>query len=441
MKKRFYWAFTAVILLLGLSLAVCTWAVGPSQAGANEQLAKEPVLVDEEGVWNPDYLSDVMDWFSDHFYLRQELVSANNWLTAHLFGTSGAENVILGREGWLYYADTLADYTGLAQLTDRELFCMTNNLALMAEYAENSGREFLFVIAPNKNSLYPQFMPDYGVTAQTRDAQRLYGLLEERQVPYGDLYSVFADTGEILYFAHDSHWNSVGAALAADVINAAFGTESSYYQGPWTETTAHAGDLYEMLYPAFTDPETDAVYGGTLDFTYQTSATKADSITLETAGRGTGRLLAYRDSFGNLLYPYLADSYASARFSRSTTYDLTLEADFILVELVERNLRYLITYVPVIESPVREIPVPGESSGTVSCGPVKGKAPEGMVCLKGTLEAEIAADTRVYVLCGGQAYEALLQKENGFTAYVPEGAEPEAVIYTAGGDYHLLTIE
>ena len=50
-------------------------------------------------------------------------------------------------------------------------------------------------------------------------------------------------------------------------------------------------------------------------------------------------------------------------------------------------------------------------------------------------------DSRVYVICGGTAYEALLHSDGGFTVYVPESAEPEGVVYAAGGEYKLFSAD
>ncbi len=440
MKKIFYQGFVALVLVLCTAVLICTYAIGPSGPGANERLAAAPVLVDEEGGWNPDYLGDWAAWFADHFFGRQQLISANNWVGAHFFGTSGAEQVLLGEQGWLYYGDTLNDYTGAQPLSDRELFSIAANLALMEEYAERNGKAFLFVPAPNKNSLYPQFMPGFP-KAETRDVQRLFALLDEMEVSYADLFAAFGEREEILYFAHDSHWNSRGAALGADVINAGFGVTTDYFGADFSRREPYGGDLYEMLYPAFSDPEENPVYGGSLNFTHSGSAAKPDSITLQTQGAGQGHLLAYRDSFGNLLYPYLAESYGSARFSRSTTYDLTLKGDYVLIELVERNLRYLITYIPVLESPVRDIPVPTQSAGTVTAAVTEGYAPKGFVQIRGTLSQAVDTDSKIYVICNGVAYEALLQSGGGFAVYVPEGASPQSVVYTQGGEYRLLSVQ
>ena len=435
-KKAFYIAFTAAFLLIALTVALGTLVFGPSKAGANEQLTKKPVLIRGDGSWNGEFLSDAAAWYSDHFFLRQELISLDNLISAKLFRTSGADSVILGEGGWLYYADTLEDYSYSDPMTEQEIYGAAKNLALMAEYCRENGKEFLFVIAPNKNSLYPEHMPRWIRWSPESNRELLFEALGDLAVPYADLFDAFLGEDEVLYFAHDSHWNSKGAALGADVINGAFGRESSYYRDSFREQNPHAGDLHAMLYPAFRDRETDPVYSGELSFTYTGSGKSPDSITLETAGEGSGRLLAYRDSFGNLLYPYLADSFGEALFSRSTVYDLTGEADFVLIELVERNLEYLLTYVPVMPSPEREVSARERLDGTVELTQTKGKAPEGYTQWKGTLEE--VPEGSVYILSGETAYEAFLLKDGSFAVNVPEGTEPEAVLYTAGGEPKLL---
>ena len=441
MKKcKLYWCFIAVILLLAVTLSAGTLIFGPAKAGANEQLSKAPVLIKGDGTWNSDFLGDAAEWLADHFFLRQELISAGNWLSANVFKTCGSEDVILGKEGWLFYADTLADFGYLEPFTAWEGCAIANNLELMAEYVEGSGRKFLFAVAPNKNSLYPETMPDRAMENGKSNWMALFGSLEHSGVPYVNLFSAFRAQNEVLYFTHDSHWNSEGAALGADVINEGFGIKTDYFSGDFSKTEPHNGDLYEMLYPAFRDSEENPVYGGELHFTYTGNGKSPDSITLETAGTGKGKLLAYRDSFGNLLYPYLADSYGEAYFSRSTVYDLTMDADFVLIELVERNLRYLITYVPVMPSPVREIAVPEAVKGMVKVEVTKGKAPEGYLQYKGNLpEWDIPAE--IYVICGEEAYEAFLLKDGGFAVNVPGDTAVESVIYIVGGEQKLLTVQ
>lgn len=438
-KKILSWIFAAGVLLISITLVVGILFAGPAEAGANEVLSKTPQLTDKDGKLNDYFLNDTASWVNDHFFGRQELISVHNKAVSTLFSVSAADDVILGSDGWLYYAPTLTDYTGTDTISHSQAQIIAGNLALMQEYCQSQGKEFAFVITPNKSSLYPEHMPDYGTANPSSNAKQLMDALAEYNVNYIDLFEAFGAQEEVLYFAHDSHWNSKGAALGADCINAAFGVESNYFGGDFSQTEYHLGDLYEMLYPAFADTETNPVYGGTLDFAYASKATKPDSITLLTESDSEGSLLCYRDSFGNLLYPYLADSYGSCRFSRSVNYDLTQEGDCVLIELVERNISYLYTNLPVMPAPQRSIPTLPEATGTAVMEGKSVKSPEGMFQVTGTLPVEPDAADPVYVICDGVAYEAFRLEDNGFGAYVPGEADGVAFYYT--GSLRLYTAE
>ena len=139
-KKLAYAAFTALILLLCLipSLGMLLPAQ-ESAAGGNQALSRAPSLRDPEGNWNPGYLSQIQDYAGDNFYLRQEMITAWSALNAKGLRSSITEDVVLGTDGWLYFADTLPDYVGLQPMTDREIFSAARNLRLMAEYCESQG--------------------------------------------------------------------------------------------------------------------------------------------------------------------------------------------------------------------------------------------------------------------------------------------------------------
>lgn len=432
-NKIIYGLFVAAFLMLCLSLSVGTLLYGPAGAAANERLAELPSLKTEEGKINTDYLGELRSYVNDRFFLRQKLITLDRRMS-NLLGVSGEDSVIAGKDGWLFFADTLDDYTGTSLMSSRELFSAASNVALMDEYCRRNGKEFSFIIAPNKNSLYGEFMPDYGARANTSNAEIFHSLLDQFGVTYVDLFAAFGEAEEILYFAHDSHWNSKGAALGADLINRSFGMESSYFEADFSRQTAHEGDLYAMVFPSAQDTETNPVYGETLHYTFTSKATQPDAIVLNTEGTGEGNLLCYRDSFGNLLFPYLAESYASTKFSRSVSYDMTGSEDYVAVELVERNLRYLIRNVPVMPSPVRQMELPASVSGNADVSRVENaRAGSGYVQFQGQLPVKPDADSCVYVVCGDTVYEAFCLEDEGFAVNVPEGTAPRYVICNIGG--------
>lgn len=427
MKKNLgYIAFILLFFLLCLIPSVGMLAAGQSQAGGNEVLAALPALRDGEGRLNTDYLSQLSDYMEDNYFSRQRLVTAWSALNVRALHTSISEDVVLGSDGWLYFGQTLDDYTGSELLSDREIECAARNLALMQEYCQESGADFLFTIAPNKNSLYPEHMPELAVFSDQRNAARLLQALEREGVGFADLFSAFFAQEEPLYFTQDSHWNSKGAALAADAISAALERESSYFSGPFTSVDDHRSDLYDMLFPSGTWLETDQKYAGELTFSYDVPIRSAENLTIMTTGGGQGSLLMFRDSFGNLLYPYLADSFASALFSRSVPYKLNLvqerAADCVVIELVERNINYLIENVPLMPAPLRE-PLDAVSLDiTVALDTEPATSLPGYVLVSGTLPIQPQSGSPLCLSTAVGCYEAFLLEDDGFGLYIPEAA-------------------
>lgn len=436
-KKILNILFVTLFMVLCLVPVFGLLIAGPAEAGANEVLASEPELIKRDGSLNLDWPGDLADYIDDRFFPRQEAVTAWAKLNAAL-KSSASEDVLLGGDGWLYYAPTLDDYTRSAPMTGRELWCAARRLYLLQEAAEGRGGRFLFTIAPNKNSLYPAHMPDYPRGDGPSNAQALGGILADMGVRYLDLAAVFGEQAEELYFPTDSHWNGRGAALAADAILSALGRESGYFQGEFAPAS-HRGDLYEMLYPAGTD--TDPDYAFAPGFTFAAASRNADDITIATeSAAGEDRLLMYRDSFGRNLYPYLAESFAQAVFSRKNNYEpgAMPEGGCLVVELVERNLRYLNMYAPILPAPVRDSGLAENAlpaSAAVALTPADG-APEGYAALAGDYGGLAPdPDTPVYVSAGGRLYEACPGPE-GFCLALPEGAESGGlrVIFAAGGN-------
>ena len=191
----------ALVPLIGMLL------FGPSKAVANERLAAKPRLV-RAGQVNLDALSEAADYFAGRFFLRPALVTANSAVQAAVFRESASENVVLGTDGWLYYADTLADFQGTDPMTEREIFCAARNLALMQEYCDARGMRFLFVCAPNKNTIYPAFMPgQYRKTDMVSDLDRLEAALDSFGVLYCDVRQTLTGRDALTYYKTDSHWN------------------------------------------------------------------------------------------------------------------------------------------------------------------------------------------------------------------------------------------
>ena len=138
----------------------------------------------------------------------------------------------------------------------------------------------------------------------------------------------------------------------------------------------------------------------------------------------SGSLLMFRDSFGNSLYPYMADSFFEARFSRAMPYDLSLlddsDTDTLVIEIVERNIDWLAQRAPIFPAPMREISVTEvcDPSLQFTCGFTQ---TDNAVCCSGNLDCAPDTDSPIYLVCDGTVYEASPagSGELPFTAYLP----------------------
>lgn len=343
-----YRIFTAAFVLLCLIPSAGMLCLPPTKAAANEQLAPVPQLQTPDGSWNPAVLEEATDYIADHFALRQEMVTLNAALHTGLLATSPAEKVICGTDGWLYYTETLADYQHKPVLTEEQARETAALLAEMQAYCEARGARFLFTIAPNKNSLYPEHMPGRYLQAEMPNHYAmLRPYLEEYGVHYADLFTFLSAQDETLYLKTDSHWSNRGAALAHDFLMQQLELpHTAFAQAPYTTANTHRGDLYEMLYPAGKALEAQQQYQTT--FTYVREPRTAEDILIETtkADAPNGRLLLCRDSFGNALHPFLAEDFRETVITRQMPYPLeqVQEGDTVIIEIVERNLPNLLKY-------------------------------------------------------------------------------------------------
>lgn len=345
-----YKIFTAAFLLLCILPSAGMLFLPPTEAAANERLTPVPQLKNEDGSWNQNVLDDATNYIADHFALRQEMVTANAMLQTGLLATSPAEDVIYGTDGWLYYAETLDDYQNRATLTDEEVQQIAQTIADMQAYCAARSAQFVFTIAPNKNSLYPEHMPSrYLQSDSPGNYEKLKPLLEEYGVHYADLFTFLSEQDEILYLKTDSHWTNRGAALAHDFLMETLGLpHTAFAEAEYTTAETHRGDLYEMLYPKGTAREAQQAYETT--FSYVSEPRTAEDILIQTTSPDApnGRLLLCRDSFGNALHPFLAEDFREATITRQMPYPLeqVRAGDTVIVEIVERNLANLLKYPP-----------------------------------------------------------------------------------------------
>ncbi len=444
--------FIATFLLCSLAPLVCMGIDKPVEGLENRIPAPRPQLWTSEGIGQPKtlnvhFLQELGAYFTDRFAFRQQMVTLDAEISAGIFHESSDESVILGEDGWLYFSDTLEDYMGENTLSPRQIHNIVTNLSLMREYAESRGARFVFTVAPNKNELYPEHMPKrYVKVSEQNNLSLLTAVLTD--VPYVDLRSALAARNETLYHATDSHWNNRGACIAYNTLLDAVQRPHETYDSTSTHVEAvFRGDLETMLFPRAVKNRDDVVYETAFTYT-MTSGKDVESIrvTTETPAQ-SGSLVMYRDSFGNALLPFMAQSFGKALFSKAVPYRMSLidaaQADTVIVEIAQRNIPQLQRQTPSLPAPRRELPsdIPLRENAGVSVRisadadgytRFSGSVPEGI------LDTDSSVMLRLETAGGRTEYEASLCSAED-TAYGFEALLP-ADSTTAGQTFSLSVI-
>ncbi|MCR5005213.1 MAG: hypothetical protein K6A77_04860 [Clostridiales bacterium] len=439
MKRIIKILFTVLCMLALLVPSVGTLVFGHSHPVGNESVALRPSVTSSDGSINVDYIPEMGAYFEKRFAFRPEAITADSTVLAKLFRTSSVDTVAVGKDGWMYYTDSLNDYAGRYPLSDRELGLAARNLKIIQEFCEAQGIGFLFTIAPNKNTLYGEHMPFYAnyKVSDRHNRDGITAQLEKYGVHYCDLFTVFKNEKEVLYFRQDSHWNNKGALLAYDTILTDLGQpHDDYADAAVSRKKNHVGDLSAMLYPASSEPEFDYDYGQNSRFSYVTNTRSVEDATIIThCDDAEGSLYMYRDSFGNALLPFMAGAYADALFTKAFNKDIAMDLektspDVFIMELVERNLDWLITMPPLIQAKeFTNVTIDSRQEQIVEIQAAAAQGASRFLEVKGTFEdpdrvegdeilirvTDTSGNARFYQCYGMQA-EA---DRGGFLAYLP----------------------
>ncbi|MDB4945194.1 MAG: hypothetical protein JWP97_4728 [Labilithrix sp.] len=172
------------------------------------------------------YPRDYVGYFNGHFGLRRPLMGAYARLKLAGLAVSDSQRVIVGEDGWLYFAGDriVDDLRGLLPFEERDLAAWARLLARRRDWLAARGIPYVFLIAPNTHTIYPEHLPSWIVrgSTTTRREQLLAYLKEHSDVPVLDLVPPLraAKEREQVYYRTDTHWNLVGGFVAYQTLSA-----------------------------------------------------------------------------------------------------------------------------------------------------------------------------------------------------------------------------
>ncbi|KJS00418.1 MAG: hypothetical protein VR65_13040 [Desulfobulbaceae bacterium BRH_c16a] len=158
------------------------------------------------------------NYFNDHFGLRSKLVYVYNALFVTFFQTSPKSHTVIGKDKWLFLAaeHVITDFMGMYPFDDNKLHHWKQVLHDREEWLADQGIQYLFIPAPNKVMIYPEYLPNR--IFKKRGTTNLEQFLDHLAKPPSftnvlDLRQPLLDAKKEnqLYHKGDTHWNFDGA--------------------------------------------------------------------------------------------------------------------------------------------------------------------------------------------------------------------------------------
>ena len=383
--------FLATLALPGL--ATLAGVDAGMTRGENRDLAPPPELAP---TWSAIAAvpAGFTSYFQDHFAFRSRLVRWQAAFRLLVLRVSPSPTVIRGKDGWLFYGDdgALEDYLNQSPLSPADLDKWATTLQHTQDWLAARGITYLFVIVPDKHTVYPEFMPDTirRTSTTSRTDQLVAHLRAQTTVPALDLRPAIlaAKRDARIYHRTDSHWNDLGALVGAQAILARVNEvtggrlpglapddrrdfERRDRRTPGLDLTTMLGleswvnedDIRldpkrrgaRVVEPATPDP--DNIEG---------------RLATEHVRRDLPRAVVFRDSFGSALVPFLSEHFSRALYLWEYDVDPRVTAEerpqVVIQEWAGRRLSTRLPYdtltAPAPErAPASRVTPPVSSSG------------------------------------------------------------------------------
>jgi hypothetical protein len=334
----------------------------------NRTLAAFPRFFTNDGRFDRPIIGNfpqaVDDYINDRFGFRNMFVSLANSLNKSTKKING--HVIIGKDDWLFYSDpndgdNISDFFKINLFTETELRIAIDSIKKRYEWCKSNDIEFVFLIAPNKHNVYPEYYPFERPEGITRTEQIITALPEHLNdvIIYPLDYMLQNKTSELpLYFETDTHWNIAGAYCAFEVLSCRIKQLFPENHFPALDFITDVrydsfGDIVPMSgftsYGKRTIPDMHPV-GGWERYYHYTKNEEQNGVIIDNNDKSLPKAIVFRDSFFNMLEPLVSTLFSSAEYNwrwfneQEKEYILENKPDIIIWEVVERSITGMFHY-------------------------------------------------------------------------------------------------
>ena len=264
-------------------------------------------------------------YIKDRYGFRAWMLRLHGQIKVKLCGVSSNPDVILGKDGWLFFAGerNLESIRHIDPFTTEELEQFANALETRRRWLARQKIDYLFVLMPDKSTVYPEYLPEElkSLDTPSRREQLVHYLQTQTRIKVVDLTNELMRAKQFgdLYYRTDSHWNHLGGMVgSAGFVKTLNSTFVPLQPEQFTDFRVHAqlidgGDLARFLGLKFDLHDHDV----RLDRRSPEPAALRNSIEYMDIGNQDevvtygnsapiDKAIVFRDSFANAWIPYVS---------------------------------------------------------------------------------------------------------------------------------------
>ena len=308
-------------------------------------LAPMPSII-KNGSLDLSFTEELNDCLTDRIPLKAVSTKLINTVDSAVLNDCIGDEAIPGRDGFLFFGETSGDLLGFDQLTEDEARSVCRFLDHIGELCEGEGVKLVFVIAPDKASVYSEMLPGRLIVSDTpRSMDLVIETLSSNEAEYFiDLKPVIvnAKAERLCYYKRDSHWNEYGACCVYNAIAKQTGLRT-YDENTYSVIKDHEGDL-ERFAASFGDHSDERiVYPVFAEYRSEKPIDLDNSkINVTESDVNDLTVLIWHDSFGKALQPFFSQSAGKVVMLKTFPYDMDsieeYSPDILVIEIAERKL-------------------------------------------------------------------------------------------------------
>ena len=145
-------------------------------------------------------------------------VSAENSDEAYL-PPRELNGTVFGRDDWMFcnYDNSIEYYCGSNIMTEQQMKDKLSLMLKLEQICDAKGIQLQFMIAPNKEQVYSEYMPSYNVETDYKRVQHFVDYVKQNS-EVGIIYPLAelkeAKNERSVYYKYDTHWNHYGSFIA-----------------------------------------------------------------------------------------------------------------------------------------------------------------------------------------------------------------------------------